>query len=214
MPAFVYAPTLLGVGRDRTFLGLAHHVDWFATFLGAAGVAAEEDPDSDSIDLWPALLDAAGAGGGGGEIAERTEIAFTVTATSAVLRIGSLKLIHGYTNATWYDGLEGANLSSCFPGDSSDFLFDLAVDPEERTNLFRDPSRRATADAMIARGRELWETQGFDTGRARTTVYAHNDAIHAAWHASSDRRDARVVTPWGCDVEYADGSAGPGGKGG
>ena len=209
VPAFVYAPTLLGLGEGRTFRGLAHHVDWYATLLGLNGVVMD-DPASDSHDLWPALLATAD---GDEHATGRDTIVFEATATSVVVRRGDFKLIRGFTNATWYAGLEGADLEMCFPGSQDDFLFDVENDPRERTNLIGDAAYAPLARELAALGRAAWAAEGYDVPRTRTTVYKHNDKLHDAWLRSTDRPALRVVTPWGCDVEHIDGSTSSGGAG-
>ena len=46
----------LGLGQQQVYAGLTHVSDWFSTILHVAGLSHTLPHDSDSINLWPSLI--------------------------------------------------------------------------------------------------------------------------------------------------------------
>ncbi len=107
-------------------------VDWMPTFAGLTGAATASDPRWDGRDVWPLLTGAASAE------PDRT-LFWNFRGNEFGARIGDLKLRT--------DGALRPERTE---------LFDLAVDPGERRNLFREaPARAADLLDLIRQEREL-----------------------------------------------------------
>jgi len=216
VPALLYSPTLLPARSD--FAPLFHHVDWLATFLSAAtgasfaDVAATLGPGYDSRSQYDAVRTGAARG-------PRDTIYFSLSSDGLVIRKNDFKLVHQYTNATWYDGaFDPSNFTmqtardACFAGNApTSFLFDVAADPEERTNLFLDHSYHDVVDALIGEGREAYAAQRFDFPLDRAWIFKDGGSpeaarLRATWVDTSDDADYRFIAPWGCSLVHANGA--------
>ena len=135
VPLLVSFPRLLRARGGRVIEEPAWHLDLAPTLLRLAG--AEPPASWPGIDLTPLLL--------GGDVAERTLFPLllqpskheALPARRVALR-GRLKYIHGHERF----------------GDPQGLLFDLARDPEERSNL---RETRATDFAALAEATRRWE---------------------------------------------------------
>ncbi|KAJ8600958.1 hypothetical protein CTAYLR_006316 [Chrysophaeum taylorii] len=199
VPAFVYSNDLLPTSRrGGTFDGLAHHVDWLATFLDAAGVdpATVLDEASDSLSFWPGIRDVdAGP--------NRSEILFSITQDSLALRIGDYKLLYQLDDSRWYSPdyrvASPRQLEKCNDGTLANHLFDLASDPHERTNLYHHRAYREIREGLLAYGRARYAADAISipSGFAETD----DPSLLAAWNATTDRdSDTVVAVPWGCQL--------------
>jgi len=161
--------------RGKTFPGLAHSADWYATLAeGVAGgrIAKHTGPlPPDSQNLWPALLQ--------GTDSPRTEIIHQVSNKHfsehvTAIRVGSLKLILGppgdsrtlkwpelAPRATEFGSSGGirregsqclAGINTAEKGKSTQCkrgcLYDIVKDPEESENLVDDPEYKEMVAEM------------------------------------------------------------------
>ena len=106
-------------------------VDWMPTFCNLAGAGTADDPRWDGVDIWPLLT--------GERAALDRTLFWNFRGSDFGARIGDLKLVT--------DGdLRPENTE----------MFDLAVDPYERHNLFEEsPARAHHLLDLIRREREL-----------------------------------------------------------
>ena len=192
VPAFVYAPGLLA--SHRAYDGLMHHVDWLATLVTVAGGSL--DDDYDSLDHWHALRSDSRS--------PRDACFFSITATSLSLRVKDLKLIHGYTNATWLS--TSTNVSEeqdCYFGaNPANFLFNITSDPTETRNLYYDRDYSDLRDHLIRLGHEKHDAESvqFARGRLLADDPPAAAALKTAWLRSTDDPTVKVVTPWACET--------------
>jgi len=149
---FVASPLIQTPGTVNN--GLMHVSDWFPTFIGLAGVDASEY-ELDGFDLWQSISN--------GDPSPRTELLhnidpMTVSGTNldisdfdntiqAAIRVGDWKLITGNPGTgTWTAPPEDSDLESIADPDPSDkniWLFNIADDPNETTDLFDDNQDQA-----------------------------------------------------------------------
>ncbi|KAH8053470.1 sulfuric ester hydrolase [Aureococcus anophagefferens] len=192
--AFVYSPTRLSRG---TYDGLMHHVDWTATFLRGLAGTLLDCSDCDSRDHWSAI-----SSNSDDKYEIRDEVAFSVTAEAATLRMKNYKYMYQRSNSTWFkvgEEVTGSfNTQSCMDSSAMNFLFDVDADPYETQNLYYDD-----AYVHVLRGFED------EAARIMREEYVHRtlppgspeggaDTI-AAFLASSPTNDTvKHVTPWDC----------------
>jgi arylsulfatase A-like enzyme len=107
VPAFVNWPGTLDRGKVDAPL---HVVDWMPTLANLVGYERDEDPAWDGIDVWPVI------GGQSNELADRPiYIVWGTNRNREALRYGSWKIVRN--------------------GGKEWMLFNLADDPNEKTNL-------------------------------------------------------------------------------
>ena len=195
LPAFVYSPTRLA--SRGTYDGLMHHVDWTATFLRGLAGTLLDCSDCDSRDHWSAI-----SSNSDDKYEIRDEVAFSVTAEAATLRMKNYKYMYQRSNSTWFkvgEEVTGSfNTQSCMDSSAMNFLFDVDADPYETQNLYYDD-----AYVHVLRGFED------EAARIMREEYVHRtlppgspeggaDTI-AAFLASSPTNDTvKHVTPWDC----------------
>ena len=112
------------IPKGSTVKGPIHIVDMFPTLARLAGASLDGHPPRDGMDVWPAL--------GEGAPSPRDEVVYDIEPFRAALRRGDWKLVW---RATLPSQVE---------------LFNLAADPEEKTNLAdREPERVAELKRRI-----------------------------------------------------------------
>ena len=136
---------------------LIHDVDWYPTFMEAAGMKSIES-EIDGISMWKMLSQ--------GERSRRQEIVYRIDNTSPIgmasIRINQWKLIaSGDSKIPWWLSISGDNAVVLSEKDVREepprvnvaYLFDVDADPTERINLARE--RRDILEMMKARLAQL-----------------------------------------------------------
>lgn len=123
-----------GVIKSGTTVNAAlHMVDWYPTLLKLAGAPAEQKLPLDGRDAWPAITQ--------GAASPNDFILYNTTPNNGAIRVGDWKLVVGGNVA---DSEDGGSASPKKKGkgkkkkaDSGPVveLFNLAADPNEKTNL-------------------------------------------------------------------------------
>jgi arylsulfatase A-like enzyme len=209
-PAVVSGGLLPPAQRGARSAGVAHIVDWYATFCGLAGVPAADpagpEPEIDSLDLWPWLSGAAPASPRDAGLTVLDHSMYRNTTTGAI-RFGRYKLLVGGSfssgeapaagewGASWFGAFSpnktfpGTAFYACPP--ASPCLFDVVADPAEHNDLAA--SQPALLAAMLERFRALEATYHPPVeGPA-----AENAELCAAAEASRARNGGKLfVQPW------------------
>jgi arylsulfatase A-like enzyme len=139
-----------GAPRGRTFRGLVQTVDLYPSLLAAAGLVAPGDAaaGTEGGDLW----EWSGTGpGGDGEPGRGLVIAEHANGTGAMIRTRRYKYIWMYPNPHLATG---------------PYLFDLAADPGEETNL---AGRGLAVEGRLAAALEAWRQGGGGPATTRRT---------------------------------------------
>jgi arylsulfatase B/arylsulfatase I/J len=156
VPAFVHSPLLQASSRGITYDNLMHVTDWLPTLIEGALCrgdllessdipgSARQRQGLDGVNQWSHILS---GGGGYSTDSPRGEIMVNLDYLNsthqwqgfdtAAIIVGSWKLIIGQTNETNWP--VPTNDASSWNQDSSvyfNFLFNLADDPNEHTNLY------------------------------------------------------------------------------
>lgn len=183
MATFVSSPLLPQSVVGTSTSMLAGIFDWYSTFAFLAGVTVD-DPHTDSLNLWPSLLDPTAP-------APRTEMLIGVGGSgfNGAYRNGSIKLIMPNGNSEAADGW-----SAQYPGSSpvvppnsvppdvrcgtttTPCLFDLARDPEERVNL------ATTEPALLA----SMKSRYLELARAASGGGGMNCTLPGEWKIGAD----------------------------
>ncbi|MFO0809122.1 MAG: arylsulfatase [Gemmataceae bacterium] len=133
VPAFATWPGKIAPGVVNAPL---HMVDWYPTLLTLAGAKLEQPLPLDGRDAWPAIA--------GGKPSPHDAILINAAPNSGAIRMGEWKLILNGGRAGEDPDGEGtaqpkakAKAKAKIKADGSETveLFDLAVDPNEKTNL-------------------------------------------------------------------------------
>ena len=209
-PAVVSGGLLPPAQRGKVSDGVAHIVDFYATFCGLAGVAAADpagpEPAIDSLDLWPWLSGAAPASPRDAGLTVLDHSMYRNTTTGAI-RFGRHKLLVGGSfssgrppaagewAASWFGAFSpnktfpGTEFYACPP--SAPCLFDVVADPGEHDDLAQ--SQPALLAEMLARFKALEASYHPPVeGPA-----PENAALCAAAEASRARNGGKLfVQPW------------------
>ena len=222
VPAFVFAPSLIATARVGTsFHGLMHHVDLLPTFYGLGGgdttALATTDPELDGMDMWSAITGE--TTGPRSELVlnlpRSTEwsVGTTKNAEGVALRVGNFKLLLNHCYDDWFSpdkgqdhndaasmmasicqytfyGHEGTDSECAF----GSYLFDLAADPHERTNLWESADHAAVKAKLVSRAEELAAAQG-DYGKILPEYWG---APPMAQQSATFEANDFFVTPWDC----------------
>ena len=158
--AFLWGPMLPAAVQGTTYTGMLHLADWLPTLMHVA-TDGKWTPDSlpnpiDGHDAWDAITT--------GRASPRTELLHNYAASgTSALRMGEYKIITGQKDAEWTpvpDSLWvamanssralSATVRNCnCAGNRCNYLFHIASDPTETTNLCTsEPERYAQ---MLAR---------------------------------------------------------------
>ncbi|KAK3801542.1 hypothetical protein RRG08_047208 [Elysia crispata] len=140
VPTFVYSPSLLQT-TGHVSNDLFHAVDWFPTFLEAAGAPSVQGIDG--VSQWKFLTE--------GKSSPRNEFVYNIWSSGkGAIRVGDYKLIVGRPGLynDWYPipGLEpfkrkrfkGGRHDSVQLERSSHLLFNIKEDPSETRNVAAD----------------------------------------------------------------------------
>ncbi|XP_064641259.1 arylsulfatase B-like [Lineus longissimus] len=146
VPAMVNGPMIKHPGR--TYNKLFHAVDWFPTLLAAAGVVGNHgNVMHDGIDQWRSLRDGVTSDN------PRTQFIYGIDpGRNAAIRVGDYKLIEGnpvgivfesnlkkhhtdHAANCWINQYTPFPRQQCAYRPSEKMLFNLLVDPTEKTNL-------------------------------------------------------------------------------
>lgn len=205
VPAFIYGSSdSFDALRGTNYYKLMHHVDWVATLVSMAGRDPNLDDSYDSIDHWQSIQSSSTPAETLHSTKEDTARPIVYTLDSldgglyAAVRVGSMKFIKFLTNSSYYWDYQYTDLmgdaDTCNQGRFVTLLFDIDVDPHERTNLLYDPAYGKTVMDMENLVLELYETQYYSPemafGSPQTTQ---------AWEAFSNADG--FVAPWACVVQ-------------
>mmetsp|Transcript_12097 Transcript_12097/g.32716 ORF Transcript_12097/g.32716 Transcript_12097/m.32716 type:complete len:553 (+) Transcript_12097:636-2294(+) len=211
VPAFIFSPLLSDAAQGSTYTGMFHVTDWLPTLANAAGLSGlTRNMQLDGIDLWNSLnqvgLDETGAvQPARAELVlhlnawefprDATDMSVRATLVNASLVAGSIivngtwKLIVGeeYSDVFSPDSDSGTDGCEMMPEPDAVYLFDLATDPSEATNLANDTAHAAVlAEVMAALMREYTSQ-----GSASVTWRNSDDAAFDVWSAAGN-----FVVPW------------------
>jgi len=124
--------------RGQVHEGYIHVADWYATFLGMAGVDASDsgEPD-DSLDMWPSIVSA-------GQTSPRQNIPLVIgvdqrnTGVQDAFISGDYKLVRGYNGTLSVPEADVEIVMTCGVDNATACLFNLAEDPSESNNLIAE----------------------------------------------------------------------------
>ena len=210
VPAFVYSPALIGVGRrGARYAGLVHHVDWLPTLARLAG----RDLDAaalglDGLDLWDEISIGAPATAAAAS-ANRTLVFDLSDERGFVLRVGDLKYMTSEPRAGWYlppvahaddDGgawtnasARNATVAACTntsaPGAA--WLFNVTADPTESVNLIAVGAYASHARAIAAEAARRYDTEYV------ARFFPYGGALSRYVRRVFMEHD-QFVYPWGC----------------
>lgn len=121
--------------KPGTFQGVAQIIDWMPTLCALAGATPAQDLKWDGINLWPQLS-------GADPVKPRAIYTTGPNFKARAVRDGDWKLIVT---------AEGANKKADIPFPESIELFNIAIDPNESTNLStQEPAKVAELRARMA----------------------------------------------------------------
>merc|ERR1739838_511835 len=165
-PAFIYSPLFDGsltAGSDNECM--FHVTDWFTTMLGFAGGNIDE-LDVDGVDQWDTLVNG-GSSCARDTILHNIELNYRGNVNTATYREGDYKIIIGDPGdlTGWYDTTNTETAGE----DTTLYLFDIASDPNEETNLAED-SNYATILADLEETVDLWATEVYEFATSGTCL--------------------------------------------
>eukprot|EP00633_Aureoumbra_lagunensis_P008034 CAMPEP_0197320748 /NCGR_PEP_ID=MMETSP0891-20130614/61421_1 /TAXON_ID=44058 ORGANISM="Aureoumbra lagunensis, Strain CCMP1510" /NCGR_SAMPLE_ID=MMETSP0891 /ASSEMBLY_ACC=CAM_ASM_000534 /LENGTH=558 /DNA_ID=CAMNT_0042812281 /DNA_START=195 /DNA_END=1871 /DNA_ORIENTATION=- len=202
VPGIIYSNALLPSSViNTTYSGLMHHVDWLATFVNglARGYSQKSTisdcSDCDSRNQWGALSGETDSG----LYDIRDTIAFSITSEYASIRLRNYKLLHQRANETWYTPDQFSyETSSCFNSGTENFLFDLEMDPDERTNLFYDDDYFDIKLKLVKEWKKRAMYEYVERDYPPGYSYYDREVSRTFYDSTDDAH--KFVVPWGCSA--------------